>query len=204
MSDARRSEGKRGGAATPVAGQEPKSTAVRLPTGVIRPASGMRVIIHTGRKKKSWRRARVARSSRRACWRQSTLKKPPPSAPWCISLVRRWSGQPCDLGSLWEGERQSAVRLTLGDGGVCRTRTRSQLKPCTPCTLCVCTHRGCRVQTRRRYLVKSLSLPPFYDMSDIKTTCLLFLRAACFQRMSSLTICRVALLTPAKMFRRPR
>lgn len=75
-------KGKRGGAATPVAGQEPKSTAVRLATGVIRPASGMRVIIHTGRKKKkSWRRARVARSSRRACWRQSTLKKPPPPPP---------------------------------------------------------------------------------------------------------------------------
>lgn len=48
-----------------------------------------------------------------------------------------------------------------------------------------------------------LSLPPFYDMSDIKRTCLLFLRAAFFQRMNSLTICRVALLTPAKMFRRP-
>lgn len=53
MSDARRSEGKkRGGAATPVAGQEPKSTAGRLATGAIRPASGTRVIIHTGRKKK--------------------------------------------------------------------------------------------------------------------------------------------------------
>lgn len=53
ISNAWRSEGKRGGAATPVAGQEPKSTAVRLATGVIRLAPGMRVIIHTGRRKKS-------------------------------------------------------------------------------------------------------------------------------------------------------
>lgn len=48
LSNARRREGERGGAATPVLGQEPRSAAARLNTGVISPASGMRVIIHIG------------------------------------------------------------------------------------------------------------------------------------------------------------
>lgn len=118
LSNARRREGERGGAATPVLGQEPKSTAARLDTGVISPASGMRVIIHMGGKKKS------LRSSWRTCCRQSSVKKPAtPPPPRCISLARRWRRATL---ALCEGERRSAVHLTLGDTAIWRTRTRSR------------------------------------------------------------------------------